>query len=444
MDNSNGDEFSWVELSALAIDITDGSEDSAYKIGTWGGGTEYPNTIMAKSGLVGIGVTDPKNKLNIFSGTDTMMGFWGSSTYSAMQSVNLANTVLKDMRFDFDEAFFLGNAVGIGTTTPIGKLDILGVAGSVGSLGQLNRAGINLRIPNVIGQYTQITFSNDGGGAFGYGAIGMVMTNGSGIGLADMIFSTKGLGTDVVSTERLRIASNGESTFYGSVGLNSGATFNLKLQQNAHSTVLSNSAYANAAAVQAYATNTTDVYPGYGFHKASTLGAFLYATSRTELRLRGDGGTDKVLLMADQGYEEGTWTPNITMSGSSITPTYSYQQGTYTKIGRQIVAMFDITATVSGSLAGHARVTNLPFTVGSVTPGGSMAGYSVAQWRSSNLFNPGAANQQIKGFAEHGATFIYCQLDGSGTIGFGGGPGASWNNNGSSGRATGYIIYFVN
>jgi len=65
MDNSNGDEFSWVELSTLAIDVTDGSEDSAYRIGTWGGGTEYPNTIMAKSGNVGIGTSSPVGKLTV-------------------------------------------------------------------------------------------------------------------------------------------------------------------------------------------------------------------------------------------------------------------------------------------------------------------------------------------------------------------------------------------
>ena len=58
-DNSNNDIFSWVELSALAIDVTDGSEDSAFRIGTWGGGTEVANTIMAKSGQVGIGDASP-------------------------------------------------------------------------------------------------------------------------------------------------------------------------------------------------------------------------------------------------------------------------------------------------------------------------------------------------------------------------------------------------
>jgi len=87
--------------------------------------SDTPIVFAPLGGNVGIGVTDPKNRLNIFSGTDTMMGFWGSSTYSAMQSVNLANTVLKDMRFDFDKAFFIGNAVGIGTTTPGSRLEVV-------------------------------------------------------------------------------------------------------------------------------------------------------------------------------------------------------------------------------------------------------------------------------------------------------------------------------
>ena len=71
MDNSNGDEFSYVEVAARAVDITDGSEDSQYTIGTWGAGTEYPTTIIAKSGNVGIGEPNPNYKLNVASGTNT-------------------------------------------------------------------------------------------------------------------------------------------------------------------------------------------------------------------------------------------------------------------------------------------------------------------------------------------------------------------------------------
>ena len=68
-DNSNNDEFSWVELSAIANDITDGSEDSTFRIGTYGGGTEYGNTLVASSGKVGIGTADPSALLHLKSTT---------------------------------------------------------------------------------------------------------------------------------------------------------------------------------------------------------------------------------------------------------------------------------------------------------------------------------------------------------------------------------------
>ena len=116
---------------------------------------------------------------------------------------------------------------------------------------------------------------------------------------------------------------------------------------------------------------------------------------------------------------------------------------TYIKIGKMVMAMWDLQATVTGTISGFAKIDNLPFTVGSTTPGGTMAGYSVAQWRSSNLFNLAAAEQQIKGFPNHSTTYVYCQLDGSGTLGFGGGAGATWKT-GVLGRATGYTMYFVN
>jgi len=66
--NDNDQIHSWVELSTLAIDVSDGSESSAFRIGTWGAGTEYANTIMAKSGNVGIGIASPASKLDISGG----------------------------------------------------------------------------------------------------------------------------------------------------------------------------------------------------------------------------------------------------------------------------------------------------------------------------------------------------------------------------------------
>ena len=155
-------------------------------------------------------------------------------------------------------------------------------------------------------------------------------------------------------------------SFSRSLSLSNGITFNGLLQQNAQSVVLSNSAYANAAAVQAYATNTANVYPGYGFHKASTLGGFLYATSRTELRYRGDGGTDKVLLMADSDYEEGTFT--VRLQGSGGQPTHSIQAGFYTKVGNVVTCVGTYTWNSSGSNANTTtKLEGFPFVNSSTT-----------------------------------------------------------------------------
>ena len=62
-------------------------------------------------------------------------------------------------------------------------------------------------------------------------------------------------------------------------------------------------------------------------------------------------------------YEEGSWTPSI--GGNA---TYTNQQGIYTKIGRYVTAIFDVTINVLGT--GSTTVLGgLPFTVNSgVTP----------------------------------------------------------------------------
>ena len=73
---------------------------------------------ITSGGKVGIGCTNPQNAFNVQVGTDHRIGFWGTSTYSAIQSVNDANTVLKKFRFDASEYQFMGGKVGIGTDAP--------------------------------------------------------------------------------------------------------------------------------------------------------------------------------------------------------------------------------------------------------------------------------------------------------------------------------------
>ena len=168
MKNTNGDEFSWVELSAIACDVTDGSEDSAYRIGTWGAGTEYPNSIIAKSGKVGINIATPGAQLHNYS-TSTqnvwLSGYgtlaqntWGaghgifaaSDNGLLISKANAANDTNRLFSFYHDSggnaeyymyntgqtntvkidssgtSHFNGGDIGIGTASPAEKLEVSG------------------------------------------------------------------------------------------------------------------------------------------------------------------------------------------------------------------------------------------------------------------------------------------------------------------------------
>ena len=76
-------------------------------------------------------------------------------------------------------------------------------------------------------------------------------------------------------------------------------------------------------------------------------------------------------------YEEGTWTPTITLNSGTAT-TYTIATGTYTKTGRMVVVLGSITPTngTLGSTNGYIRMTGLPFTVGTRNGVGSGANVS--------------------------------------------------------------------
>lgn len=71
-------------------------------------------------------------------------------------------------------------------------------------------------------------------------------------------------------------------------------------------------------------------------------------------------GTMTSELLAD--YEEGTWTPALLFDNAQVGSfTYGTQVGTYTKVGRIVMASFNLAWTARPS-AGQILVLNLPFT----------------------------------------------------------------------------------
>lgn len=60
-------------------------------------------------------------------------------------------------------------------------------------------------------------------------------------------------------------------------------------------------------------------------------------------------------------YEEGSWTPTITLGGAAVGLTYGAQLGRYTKIGNKVTCFFDVTLTALGSSTGAVVLNGFPF-----------------------------------------------------------------------------------
>ncbi len=89
-------------------------------------------------------------------------------------------------------------------------------------------------------------------------------------------------------------------------------------------------------------------------------------------------------------YEEGTWTPQITQ-GVSGTPTYQFQIGWYTKIGRIVTLYFYLRLNSSGNTGSNTsmRIGNFPFPVASNYQNTYNRGMGVSNYHSIPGFTSG-------------------------------------------------------
>lgn len=94
----------------------------------------------------------------------------------------------------------------------------------------------------------------------------------------------------------------------------------------------------------------------------SRFGVYLDgAGNSANLAFRRRAGTGHYVL--DQpliGMPTSSWTPVLTFGGLSTGITYGTQSGTYTQIGKMVVARFSIVLTSKGSAVGDAVITGLP------------------------------------------------------------------------------------
>jgi hypothetical protein len=91
-----------------------------------------------------------------------------------------------------------------------------------------------------------------------------------------------------------------------------------------------------------------------------STGNLVIGTSGKGIDFSATPGTGTSELLAD--YEEGTWTPTITLNAGTLSG--SVTSGTYTKVGRQVTVLFylEVGVSVGASING---LSGLPFTVAS-------------------------------------------------------------------------------
>ena len=99
-------------------------------------------------------------------------------------------------------------------------------------------------------------------------------------------------------------------------------------------------------------TNTPDQYIA-DFRLANSSIARVTANGLT---FNGDTAAANAL----DDYEEGTFTPTVAGSSTAGTATYSFQEGKYTKIGRQVSCQIDLGYS-SGTGTGNLTIAGLPF-----------------------------------------------------------------------------------
>jgi len=108
-----------------------------------------------------------------------------------------------------------------------------------------------------------------------------------------------------------------------------------------------------------------------------------FATNNTErMRILAGGGLtfngDTAAANALDDYEEGTFTPVLNNAGSFSSTAHT---GTYTKVGRLVHYIIQISGTCSGTGSGTFTVSGLPFNANNSTGGHGQAGCMGALFR---------------------------------------------------------------
>ena len=245
----------------------------------------------------------------------------------------------------------------------------------------------------------------------------------------------------IESGDTLQVESN--ATVGGTLGVTGATTLssNVAVNGGTGGQVATNFSSASTMGMKINDTNSGNLGGMLGFYSGSgagTLRANIQNANNAGVHFSvGTGGsvvftqTGYTAANALDDYEEGIWTPTIGGSGA----TYANQQGLYTKVGRYVCAVFDITVNARNSGSTN-ELHGFPFTANTgVSPAmGVYSGHiSFYSGVSQNLYS-------LDMYIINGQTYAYFtgHTSASGNIG---NSLAVWQN---GTRILGTVHYFAN
>jgi len=393
--------------------------NNAAKLATTATGVAITGTTTS-SGQVK--VTGSSASAVAFSVGDTGTGFYNTGSNSIGLSINGTNKLLVNNS---------GN-VGIGTSSPSTRLTVLASSANGIDLAQDPDNGANSG---------RLFFTTSGG------------TNSIRSTSGALQFSTGATAGSSSGTERMRIDSSG-NVLAGKTSSNGAVAGNEFLSYGRHLITVNNTTCSvinrlgsNDGTIQllqkagnavgefgvefsdnlfirggsghggiGFGTNT--LYPSAGNGSTRDNEVTLGATNNRfkDLHLSGgisfagtsDGaGTDTSELLND--YEEGTFTPVLTVNNSLTGITQNISLGRYIKVGRHVTAWLHLRLTAKGSSTGHVRIQGFPYAASNLDSTDESAAGTCAFWNGlASAATPG-------GYMQKGTTKLLLINNASGT-----------------------------
>lgn len=263
-------------------------------------------------------------------------------------------------------SYAVGDLVYASTTTALSKLADVAtgnalISGGVGVAPSYGKIGLTTHVSGTL------PVANGGTGQASY-AVGDIVYASTTTALSPL--------ADVATGNALISGGVGVAPSYGKIGLTTHVSGTLPVA-NGGTGVTSSTGTGN---------NVLSSLPSFG--TTIGVGAATAAASGSGITFPAtqSASTDANTL---DDYEEGTWTPTLTIGGLTTGITYTTRSASYVKIGRIVYISLNIQLSSKGSLTGDVIITALPFTTNSAANGYAYFGaadYSAMSGATAHIY----------------------------------------------------------